>query len=275
MKYQRIIEALYKTPLLISPAGFEIVHQVMRAHLVNAERPDKDFFGDPMAQMEIEDGVAVIPVIGPLMQHASLLDKQCGITSYDDIAEDVAMAEAREDVDCIVFNFDSPGGQVKGCFELAEQIAACEKDTYAWTDSQCCSAAYALAAGCDKIYASRNSIVGSIGVIMSWVDDSENWKQEGYAPVIITSGKYKATGAPGTKMTADQEKYVQGLVDSSFEQFMEHVLEHRPDIDTDDMQGQIFHGIDAEKKGLVDGVYDELSDMLAELDPSAPPGSFA
>jgi signal peptide peptidase SppA len=271
MKFQQILAALYKTPLSITPEYFETLDAMLRPRLLKGERPTKDFWGEPLdVKMEVASGTAVIPVFGPLLNHASLLEKQCGATSYEDLRQDLQNA-GNMGVKQIVFNFDSPGGQTCGCLELAELIADFQQENgipcYAFTDAQCCSAAYMLASSCDQIFCTRTSMVGSIGCILGFLDVSKAYEMEGLKAVIFSSGKYKATGADGTTLTEEQAIYLQGLVDSSFAQFAGHVLEHRPEMDLDLMQGQIFHGDVAAQNGVADDTCDSLEDLLEFLEP--------
>jgi len=270
MKYQRIIEALYRQPLAISVAGFEALDQVARPILLEGKRPDKDFFDQPMPQMEIVGDVAVIPVFGPLMQHADLIEKKCGLTSYDDIREDLETA-AKRACNAAVLNFNSPGGQMVGCLELADFIAEFQEEAglpvYAFTDSQMCSAAYCLAAGCDQVFATRGAMTGSIGCILGWVDVSKKMEMAGEKAVVFSSGKFKAAGTPGLPLDQEQSDYLQGLVDDAFAQFSGHVLEHRPEVNLDSMQGQIMWGEKAEEAGLVDDCVNHLSDVVDFLEP--------
>lgn len=265
-QFSQIITALYRQPLAITPAGFESLDAIFRAH-VKGERPANDFFGASMAKMEVFDSLAIIPVFGPLMQHAALMDKKCGATSYDDIRQDIESAVNNGEVKNILLNFDSPGGQVSGCLELAEYIRECPKDVYAFTDSSCCSAAYWLASSCDMFFCSRTAYTGSIGCIMSWMDESKANEIAGYKPMIFSSGKFKATPHPGVTPDADQAAYIQGIIDSSFEQFEAAVMETRPDIDTEKMQGQVMTGLDAVKFGLADDNMDSIDDVQEFLDP--------
>lgn len=273
MIFRRIIEALYHQPLAITRQGFDSIDAIVRPRVfgatgkfdISAERPDKDFFGNPMPQMEIEDGVAIIPIFGPLLHHADLIDKKCGACSYDDLREELKESSSRGDVRAIILHFNSPGGQIQGCLELAEYIAAVQEngtDVYAWTDTQLCSAAYFLAAACTGIFSTKTAFVGSIGCIMGWMNTAKAHEMAGMKPEIFTSGKYKDAGNSGLEPTDDHRKYVQGIVDESFSQFGGHVLAYRPQISDESMQGQAFFGTDALKAGLIDDIVNDLDDVI-------------
>jgi len=266
MKFQRILSAVYATPLYLTPTGHQTIDAVLRPHLANGALPERtkgeagtDIFGDQLPVMEIDDDVAVIPINGPLLQHAGMLDKMCGAASYDDIAGNVRTALSH-DVRGIVLNFDSPGGQMTGCAECAKVIseAAERVPIYAFTDSLMASAAYHLAAGCTGIFSTGSANIGSIGCILGLMDTSARMEMAGVKPVYITSGPLKATGAQGTSLTPEQFDYLQGMVNSAADKFKAFVLNHRPSVPDSAMQGQVFYGDDALDNGLVDAVVDDL-----------------
>jgi ClpP class serine protease len=101
--------------------------------------------------MEIEGGIARIPVHGVLLKGADIIDKTFGFTDPDDVRRDIDAALADGFVKSIELHFDSPGGTVSGIPGLANHIAGSTKRIEAKADGQLCSAAYWLAAGCYSI----------------------------------------------------------------------------------------------------------------------------
>ena len=93
------------------------------------------------------NGVAVVPIIGSLVNRSSFFDAISGIASYEKIKYLVAAASADRDVKAIVLDIDSPGGEAIGAFETADQVrqAARVKTVVAAAGGLCCSAAYAVA----------------------------------------------------------------------------------------------------------------------------------
>lgn len=282
MRFQRIIEALYRQPLDITVAGFESIDAIVRPHLAGRAskmeaqdfEPGKtDFWGTPlpdMLEIDEESGLGIIGICGPLLQHASLIDKSCGACSYQDIGAALEQAMESRSVRSIVLNFDSPGGQHNGDIELAEKIAEIalggEKEIFAFTECTMASAAYCLAAGTNGIFATKTSYVGCIGSLMAFMDVSQAYEDAGIKPVVFASGKYKGAGIEGTSLSAAQTEYLQGLVDTAAAQFKEHVLQYRQ-IEAESMEGQTFYGEEAEASGLVDDLVsglDELEELLAE-----------
>ncbi len=129
-------------------------------------------------KVTVRDGVAVIPVTGPLFRYANLLTAICGATSYEVLATDFNKALANPNIKAIVLDVDSPGGEVNGCSELADMIykARGQKPIIAYASGACCSGAYWIASACDKIEAADTAILGSIGVVSIYKKDDDKNK---------------------------------------------------------------------------------------------------
>jgi len=88
-------------------------------------------------------GVAIVRVRGMLLRQMS-----GAFWSYEEIARDVALAQADRGVRGIVLDIDSPGGMVAGCSDLATLLrGAGGKPVEAFAGGLCTSAAYWLG-GC-------------------------------------------------------------------------------------------------------------------------------
>ncbi|MDD5350731.1 MAG: S49 family peptidase [Chthoniobacteraceae bacterium] len=272
MNLPHILQAVYTAPWAITREGWSAVHAIVKQHAAGQPvpkldaDPDQDFFGNPMPKMQVTDaGVAIIPICGTLMNHAGLLEKMCGACSYDDIRHDLDTALGVRALQKIVLHIDSPGGTCNGSQEIADKIARIRESGVrieAVTDSQICSAAYNLAAGCNSISATRTSVIGSIGVIIAMLDESLAYEMQGYTRDLITSGPLKGTGYPGTSLSSEQRAYLQGTVDAYFKMFRAHVLNYRPTND-ESMQGQVFIGEQAYDAGLVDELIEDVGTVLS------------
>lgn len=73
-------------------------------------------------RLEMRDGIAVLPVVGPLFRYANLFTQVSGASSYELLAKDFTQAVENPDVKAIVLNIDSPGGEVNGCAEFADMV---------------------------------------------------------------------------------------------------------------------------------------------------------
>jgi ClpP class serine protease len=154
---------------------------------------------------------------------------------------------------------DSPGGTVGGIPEAAAAIAGIGVPTFAYVGAGAmnCSGAYYLTAGCDRIYGSHSSEMGSIGVYRPWIDRTEAMAKMGYKVELITNkeGDLKGTGFPGTSLSAAQREHFAEKAQETFDDFAAHVRTQRAGkIDTDSMRGQSFSARQAYQRNLIDGV---------------------
>ena len=156
-------------PWLILPAALETL-------LAVADRQ-----GDPEAlearlgrpldnarRVTLRDGVAVVPVTGPIMRYANLFTRISGATSTQQLATDIQTALDDPKVRAIVLNIDSPGGQASGINELADLIYAArrQKPVKAYIGGTGASAAYWLASAASEVVVDDTAVVGSIGVVV-------------------------------------------------------------------------------------------------------------
>ena len=113
------------------------------------------------------DGVAVMPVTGPIFPRANMMTEMSGATSATMMQADFRAAMANADVGAIMLLIDSPGGQVSGIHAFAEIVAAGAKTkpVTSYVSGTGASAAYWIATAAGEIILDPTAIVGSIGVI--------------------------------------------------------------------------------------------------------------
>ena len=115
----------------------------------------------------LRDGVAVIPVTGPIMRYANIFTRISGATSTQELATDIQTAIDDPKVRAIILNIDSPGGEASGINELADLVysARGKKPIKSYTGGTLASAAYWIGSAADEVVADDTALVGSIGVI--------------------------------------------------------------------------------------------------------------
>src|SRR5688572_16198742 len=77
---------------------------------------------DNTRSVEVRDGVAIIPVTGPIFRRANLFTEISGATSIQVLAKDFDQALENPRVKSILFEINSPGGEVDGTSEFADHI---------------------------------------------------------------------------------------------------------------------------------------------------------
>lgn len=293
MNLPRIYERVYCEPVCILPARFQAIHTVLLPHLSGsrplplagaAEEPRAEIraagltnsrgqrfqriaAGERGRLFNLAGSAAVIPVYGVLAKNISAFEESCGGgTDINPIAAALEQAVAAKEVKTIVFDFSSPGGAVTGIAEIGVAIAAAAqvKPTYAFSDSQMCSAAYWLGSQCAEIYVAPSAIIGSIGVYLAWLDETVALQLQGLRLEYFGAGEHKAAGLPGKPLTNAQRGLLQARVDEIYKDFTGAVSAKRPEISPATMQGQVFSGKKALAAGLVDGLVNDFREF-AEL----------
>lgn len=157
---------------------------------------------------EVKDGVAHIPIIGELSEKPSMSAALFGQdqTTFGSIIDNIKLASEDPTVEKIIFEVDSPGGNVSGVDQTAMAIRAIKKPTEAHVHNMAASAAFWLAAQADKIVAlTPTAEIGSIGVAVEIMDDSEQLKNEGLKiHTIVSVGAEKKRPDVSTKKGRDQ-----------------------------------------------------------------------
>jgi signal peptide peptidase SppA len=256
MRFTHVAELIYHRPWFITAEAHSTIRSLFEHHIANP-RAEGLNIADLMPQrkpLEIDDqGMATIHALGPLGKGLSKMEQSCGATSFEQIREDHAQAIS-SGARAILLHIDSPGGTVTGTPEIAELIASKPVPTVAYTEDMMASAAYYMAAGADAIVASQSAEVGSIGVLIPWVDSSEAYARQGIRPdpIVNTGGDLKAMGFGG-KLSDTQRQYLQESIDRDFGKFKAHVTRYR-NVSPTAMRGQTMSGESALSAGLINKI---------------------
>lgn len=216
----------------------------------------------------VVDGVAVIPVNGPLVRHADMIDECCGITSYEAIARDIGVIDRDPSVYGAVLSFESPGGEANGMSAAAAIIASLRgrKPIAAHVGGLAASAGYGLASACDFIWCEDSSILGSIGTRAAYIDRSAADAQSGIKRIEFVSSvsPFKVLDPK----TDEGRKRLQAQVDKLGVVFVGLVAGYRG-VTTDKVlsdfgQGDVLIGSDAVAAGLADRL-GSLEATIAEV----------
>lgn len=184
----------------------------------------------PARAYEVLERVAVIPVMGLLVQRLGSRWSYGWVTGYDGIRFNTAQALADPEVDAIAYHISSPGGEVAGLFDLVDGIHAARgrgKPIHAILNESAYSAAYAIASACDRITVPRTGGVGSIGVIALHADFSRMLDEAGVTVTILQHGARKSDGNPYRPLSAGARARFQADIDAMGELFVDTVARNR------------------------------------------------
>lgn len=175
--------------------------------------------------------VGVINIHGVIAQHARQVDNVSGPggTSCERVSLALRQALADPNIGSIVFNIDSPGGNVFGVEALAAEIygARGKKRMVAHANSLMASAAYWIGSAADEIVVTPGGQVGSIGVVALHEDWSAAAERVGVRYTFIHAGKYKVEGNSFEPLNEEARGAIQADVDAYYRDFVRAVAKHR------------------------------------------------
>lgn len=237
-----IMEGFVANPLLVEPGLLPQVESLV-LHAF-AEKPelfhegastqhDYDFWGVPGQEAhyrpyKVSGGILQIPVQGVLLHRFPYAYGRWA-TGYAYIEK--ALKRGLEDpaVLGIALIVDSPGGEVAGCFELADKIyeARGRKPIRAFASDHAFSAAYALASSASDIVVTRSGGTGSVGVVTAHYDWSKALEDYGLKVTFIFAGAHKVDGNSYEPLPESVKERIQERIDGIYSTFTGTVARNR------------------------------------------------
>ncbi|MFP3018065.1 MAG: S49 family peptidase, partial [Candidatus Tisiphia sp.] len=237
-------------PLMLEPRNFELLS------LNNQKQPI--FKNLKHAERNNERGIAIIPIHGILTKKPGAFDEMLGMTSYEQIEARVKQELADSSIETILLDIDSPGGEVNGVFDLADFIyeSRAKKRIIAIANDDAYSAAYAIASSAEKVFVSRTSGVGSIGVIASHIDQSGFDEKQGIKYTTIFAGSRKNDLNPHEPITSESLENLKSEVNRLYGMLVELIARNR-NLSVEaikNTEAGFYFGENAVEIGLADGI---------------------
>ncbi len=170
----------------------------------------------------------------------------------------------------VVLYIDSPGGDVvtsDNIYRKLLEIKHSGKKIAASMGSIAASGGYYIASAAEEIFANPSTVTGSIGVIISFTNYQGLGEKLGISSIHITSGENKVLSDPWSDFTEHAEEIYRDIVEDSFEQFVQVVMEGR-NMSKEQVlnlaDGRVFSGKKAKSLGLIDqfGSLEDAVDYL-------------
>ena len=273
----KILDVL-NSPWAIQPEKLNEIIEIYSRHLRGDKIDIKGIeakagiaFDNQSDGYEIVDGVAVVPVHGVIAKRMNLFQQISGGVSTELLGKDIQHALNNEDVNSIILDIDSPGGTVDGTEDVAELIYQSRdiKKIVTLANGVMASGGMWIGSAASEIYIANNTTaVGSIGVVTTHVDYSEQLERAGVKVTEIFAGRFKRINSEYKPLTQEGEAVIQDLVDYLYSVFVNTIARNRgADIASvlDYMaDGRLFIGKQSVDAELVDGVLsmDALIDQL-------------
>ena len=238
--------------------------------LIQQDSPVRPAQRRQQTQLAIVQGVAIVQVQGILLR-----DKRdpfafmFGGSTYSEVQNALRLANGRADVESVLLDISSPGGEVNGAAETAHVVAelAKVKPVVAFGSGHMTSAAYWIASAASRVVCSPTCMVGSVGTAMEHVDQSRFDAAIGVKYTDIVSGKYKRMGSSHRPLDKESLDYLQSQVTDLNNVFLAAVRRNRR-LNFEETEkikeAQIHVGKAARAAGLVDAIsfYDETLEAL-------------
>ncbi|MFJ7937383.1 signal peptide peptidase SppA [Peribacillus sp. NPDC096622] len=228
------------------------------------------FYEEVIEGDDFTNVIAVFDVEGTIQDtgEASLLSS----TTYNHRAfmDKLKMAEENDDIKGIILRVNSPGGGVVESAEIHEKILdikKVKKPVYVSMGSMAASGGYYISAPADKIYASPETMTGSLGVIMQGYNYEKLAKKYGVEFQTIKSGPHKDIMSPTREMTGEEREILQDMIDNSYDQFVKIIADGRGMTEKEVREiadGRIYDGRQAKENHLIDD-FGHLDDVIAAM----------
>lgn len=212
-----------------------------------------------------DEYVAVINLKDPIYKY----NQECGPRGTK--TKMAMMGAYAKDPNCVgvVLDIDSGGGQVSGTPEFYDYIKSYSKPVVAYTDGLMCSAAYYIGSAASYIIAnSRADAIGSIGVMVHFIDVSGMYAKKGAS--VITEYATQSTEknkAFEELLKGNPELYIKTELDPIAETFINDIKAVRSGVDASVFKGGTWGAQDSLDKKLIDsiGTLQDAVDKVFEL----------
>lgn len=234
--------------------------------------------GDATTQTEViwgdesaEGRLRAIPISGSIMTDGASGGLLAAGTYGYEVADQIDDLTT-DDSAGLVLLVNTPGGTIAGSKAIADAIERYQDRTgqpvLVHVQGMSASGGVYSTAPADEIIADHGSLVGSIGVIYGPFEQYEDvvamgdilqgvvQTTGGITQEYITAGEGKDFGNPFRPITDEERTIFQQGIDNEYDNFVNHVAEHRGiDAETivNSLGAHVFDPVTAEANGLIDG----------------------
>lgn len=269
----RFTQSIHNEPHLITQQAFRTITEYLDSR--NRGEVNMVGFGNKQQTQkpsyDVASSVAVLQIMGSLSYRETSMSVECGLTTYEGLVRQAHQALSAG-VKTIVLMVDSGGGMAQGCFDCANELRSMADEAgasiYTYIDGRSCSAAYAFSCIADYVVAQKDSEVGSIGVLISLVDDSKQMEKEGIKIIYITDGASKVPFDESGAFKQDFLDELQVKATKLGDAFREHVAGYTGMSvqDLKDTQAKVFDAPEALSLGFINAIMtkNEFVDYVLE-----------
>jgi protease-4 len=197
----------------------------------------------------------IIPISGEISSEDSGSFFSSGVSSSKDIVSEINNAETDDSVKAVIFEINSPGGSPVASHEISEAIKNMKKPNVALIREIGTSGAYWAASSSDYIISDELSIVGSVGVLSSYLNLYEIMDRYNITYERLVAGEYKDIETPYREMTPQERELIEFKLKIMQDFFLDDVANSRnlTRQQKSEISSALYYvGLEAKNKGLVD-----------------------
>ncbi len=189
------------------------------------------------------------------------------------ICDEIKKASEDKNIKGIVIRVNSPGGSALASQIILKSVeeAQKKKPVYISIGDMGASGGYYISSKGDKIFATENTITGSIGVVLLIPNFEKLSKKLGVEFESVERGKFSGIYDVTKKISEDEIAILQKRSEGIYKEFKQNVSEGR-NINMDEVQqiaqGKVWLGKEALKIGLIDeigGLEETISGLAKDL----------
>ncbi len=249
--------------IFVFSAGFSL----MRAFVLKDSKEtfsslfftESDFYEEVIEEGNPLKKIVVLDVDGVIIDTGE--DSFVGTASYNHRSFMNKLEAIGKDpsVKGVVIRVNSPGGGTVESAEIHDKLKEMTEEknipVYISMGSIAASGGYYISAPATKIFASKETITGSIGVILQSYNIAELADKLGIDANVIKSGPHKDIMSSMREMTDEEREILQEMIDNAYDDFVKIIAEGRemPESKVRELaDGRIFDGRQAKELGLID-----------------------
>ncbi|MHC4266836.1 MAG: signal peptide peptidase SppA [Planctomycetota bacterium] len=257
--------------LLFSLMGLLIVKGSLSTQM---EEKGVSKLSETLIEGEGKDKILIIPINGIITGQPSrkLFIEEPSIV--DSVKQQLEQARNDNDVKIVILEINSPGGGITASDIIYKEIIEFKQETnkkvIVIMQDVAASGAYYISAAADKIMSHPTTVTGSIGVIMPLINIANLVEKFDIEDTSIKSGKMKNIGSPLKKMSDEERKVLQDIVNEMYTRFLNIIVDGRK-MEIEDVRkladGRIYTGKQALDNGLIDqlGYIDDAITLAKEI----------
>lgn len=260
MRNDIIRAGLKKVPFMLHSATMDSLLEMANSETPRSEAPEIKVANNSVTY-QVLNNIAIISVDGAM--HKKDIGGMCAsVVAYPAILQAIDKAEADESVDTTIFRVDTPGGSVFGADEVEERIFNSKNKTITFYENIGASGGIYIFMASDEVYASETTMLGSIGVVVSYMEEDPETKKR-RVEIVSKNAKNKRCSLNG-----NCKEEIATMIDTHESIFYDRVMKNtgfsEEKIKSTFNEGGMIFAKEAQASGFIDKVI-SFSELMKSL----------